>query len=112
MATPLALIAIGAGFELRQALGKFNVAAVAAVIKLILQPLVFLPIAVLLGFRGQAMVALLVMLGAPSTPTCYIIAKNMNNDSVLASGIVILSMVASPITITFWFFTLRALAYI
>lgn len=112
MATPLALIAIGAGFELRQALGKFNVAAVAAVIKLILQPLVFLPIAVLLGFRGQAMVALLIMLGAPSTPTCYIMAKNMNNDSVLASGIVILSMMASPITITFWFFVLRALAYI
>lgn len=112
MATPLALIAIGAGFELHQALGKFHVAAVASGIKLILQPAVFLPVAILLGFRDQALVALLIMLGAPSTPTCYIMAKSMNNDSVLASGIVVLSMLISPVTITFWFFIMRVMAYI
>jgi predicted permease len=64
MATPLALIAIGAGFELHKALGKINVASAATVIKLILQPAIFLPIAVMMGFRDQAMVALLIMLGA------------------------------------------------
>ncbi len=112
MATPLALIAIGAGFELHKTLGKINVAAAASMIKLILQPAVFLPVAVLLGFRGQAMVALLIMLGAPATPTGYIMAKNMNNDSALASGIVVLSMLVSPVTITLWIFTLKTLAYI
>lgn len=112
MATPLALIAIGAGFELHKALGKINIASAAAVIKLILQPAIFLPIAVMMGFRDQAMVALLIMLGAPSTPTCYIMAKNMNNDSVLASGIVVLSMLISPITITLWIFVLKTMAYI
>lgn len=112
MATPLALIAIGAGFELHKALGKISVAAAATVIKLVLQPVIFLPIAVLLGFRDQAMVALLIMLGAPATPTCYIMAKNMNNDSVLASGIVVLSMLVSPVTITLWIFVLKSMAYI
>ncbi len=112
MATPLALIAIGAGFELHKALGKLNVASAATVIKLVLQPAIFLPIAVMMGFRDQAMVALLIMLGAPSTPTCYIMAKNMNNDSVLASGIVVLSMLVSPITITLWIFALKTMAYI
>ncbi len=112
MATPLALIAIGAGFELHKALGKINIAMAAAIVKLILQPVVFLPIAMILGFRDQAMVTLLIMLGAPSTPTCYIMAKNMGNDSVLASGIVVLSMLISPITITVWIFVLKSLALI
>ena len=112
MATPLALITIGAGFELHKALGKINVAAAAALIKLIIQPAVFLPIAMILGFRNQAMVALLIMLGAPSTPTCYIMAKNMENDSVLASGIVVLSMLISPITLTLWIFALKTMAFI
>ena len=112
MATPLALIAIGAGFELHKALGKISVASAAAVIKLILQPAIFLPVAVFLGFRDQAMVALLIMLGAPSTPTCYIMAKNMNNDSVLASGIVVLSMLVSPVTITLWIFALKTMSLI
>lgn len=112
MATPLALIAIGAGFQLHQALGKFNITAAASFIKLILQPAVFLPVAVMLGFRDQAMVAVLIMLGAPATPTCYIMAKNMGNDSVLASGIVVLSMLVSPITITLWIFILKTMAYI
>lgn len=112
MATPLALIAIGAGFELHKALEKINVAAAASVIKLILQPAIFLPIAAMIGFRNQAMVALLIMLAAPSTPTCYIMAKNMNNDSMLASGIVVLSMLASPVTITLWIFTLRTVSLI
>ena len=112
MATPLALIAIGAGFELHKALGKINVATVASVIKLILQPAIFLPIAIMMGFRDQEMVALLIMLGAPSTPTCYIMAKNMGNDSVLASGIVVLSMLISPLTITLWIFALKSFSLI
>lgn len=112
MATPLALIAIGAGFQLHQALGKFNIAAAASFIKLILQPAVFLPVAVMLGFRDQAIIAVLIMLGAPSTPTCYIMAKNMGNDSVLASGIVVLSMLLSPITITLWIFILKTMTLI
>ncbi|WP_405127708.1 AEC family transporter [Sinanaerobacter chloroacetimidivorans] len=112
MATPLALIAIGAGFELKKALGKIQITAIASFVKLILQPGIFLPIAILMGFRDQSVIALLIMLGAPSTPTCYIMAKNMCNDSVLASGIVVLSMLLSPITITAWIFGLKTFGFI
>ena len=112
MATPLALIAIGAGFELHKAIGRINMTMAASIIKLILQPAIFLPVGILLGFRDQAIVALLIMLGAPSTPACYIMAKNMGNDSVLASGIVVSTMLLSPVTITLWFFILKSMAYI
>ncbi len=112
LATPLALLTIGAGFELGKALGKISLVSVATIIKLVLQPIIFLPIAVALGFRNQEMIALLIMLGAPSTPTCYIMAKNMGNDASLASGIVVLSLLISPVTITVWIFILKSMALI
>ena len=45
MATPLALITIGAGFEGRKALAKIAPTMASSMIKLVLQPLVFLPVA-------------------------------------------------------------------
>ncbi len=46
MATPLALITIGAGFEGRKALAKIKPTIAASLIKLVIQPLIFLPVAV------------------------------------------------------------------
>ena len=45
MATPLALITIGAGFEGRKALAKIRPTIAASMIKLVIQPLIFLPVA-------------------------------------------------------------------
>ena len=80
MATPLALITIGAGFEGRKALAKIRPTIVASMIKLVIQPLIFLPVAAWMGFRGEQMIAILIMLASPTTPSCYIMAKNMDND--------------------------------
>ena len=82
MATPLALIGLGAGFEGKKALAKIKPTLWAAFIKLIAQAAIFIPIAAALGFQGEKMVALVVMLAAPATPSCYIMAKNMHNDGV------------------------------
>ncbi len=53
MATPLALITIGAGFEGRKALAKIKPTIAASLIKLVIQPLIFLPVAVWMGFGGR-----------------------------------------------------------
>ncbi len=75
MASPLALITIGAGFEGRKAIAKIKPTIAATMIKLVVLPAVFLPIAIKLGFRDQALVALIIMLGSPTTPSSYIMAK-------------------------------------
>ncbi|MFR2182316.1 MAG: AEC family transporter, partial [Hominilimicola sp.] len=69
MASPLALITIGAGFEGRKAIAKIKPTIAATMIKLVVLPAVFLPIAIKLGFRDQALVALIIMLGSPTTPS-------------------------------------------
>lgn len=108
MSTPIALVAIGAGFEGGKALARLKPTLAAALIKLAVQPAVFLPIAIALGFRGQELVALLIMLGAPTTVSSYIMAKNMGNDGVLASSIIVATTVLSSITVTAWIFLLRS----
>lgn len=106
-ATPLALISIGAGFEGRKALQKFRPTAAASLIKLVLLPVVFLPIAVWMGFRGEPLVALVIMLGAPSTVSGYIMSKNMQGDFVLSSSIVMATTALSSITMTVILFLLN-----
>lgn len=112
MATPLALITIGAGFEGRKALAKIAPTMVASMIKLVLQPLVFLPVAAWMGFSGEKMIAILIMLASPTTPSCYIMAKSMNNDEVLTASVIVTTTLMAAFTLTGWIFLLKTLGYI
>ena len=106
-ATPLALIALGAGFEGRKALKKIKPTLVASFIKLFAQAAIFIPIATALGFTGEKMIAIVVMLAAPATPSCYIMAKNMNNDGTLTASIVVATTLLASLTLTMWIFILK-----
>ena len=112
MATPLALITIGAGFEGRKALAKIAPTMAASMIKLGLQPLVFLPVAAWMGFSGEKMIAILIMLASPTTPSCYIMAKSMNNDEVLTASVIVTTTLMAAFTLTGWIFLLKTLGYI
>lgn len=112
LATPLALLALGAGFEGRKAIGLLKPTILTSCVKLVILPLLFLPLAVALGFRHEMLVALLVMLGAPTTPSCYIMAKNLGHDGILTSGVVVTTTFFSSITLTIALFILRSLSLI
>lgn len=112
LATPFALIILGAGFEGKKALSKIKPTLVATALKLFIIPAVFIPVAVYMGFRNQEMIAILIMLGAPSTVSCYVMAKNLDNDYVLASSIVVASTFLSSFSITMWIFILKTMGYL
>lgn len=112
MATPLALITIGAGFEGRKALAKIAPTMASSMIKLVLQPLVFLPVAAWMGFSGEKMIAILIMLASPTTPSCYIMAKSMNNAEVLTASVIVTTTLMAAFTLTGWIFLLKTLGYI
>lgn len=111
-ASPVALLVVGAGFSSGEALKKWKGAAVASFIKLFLLPALYLPAAALLGFRDSEMVAILIMVGSPTTVASYIMAKSMHADSVLSSNIVVLTTLLSSISLTMWLFLLRSFALI
>lgn len=112
VATSLALLMVGAGFDTKQAIAKRKLVAISSSIKLVILPLIFIPIAVKLGFREEALIAILIMLGAPTTVSTYIMSKAMNGDDVLSSGVVVVTTLFSAITITGIIFLLRILHYV
>ena len=71
-----------------------------------------LPMGVALGFREQTLVAIVILCGAPSTASGYVMAKNMGGDHVLSSSIIVLSTALSAVTLTLTLFILRSMALI
>ena len=80
LTTPLSLLSIGASFEGTKAIKKLGPTLAAAFIKTVGLAAVFLPCAVALGFRNEELVALLIMLGSPTTPSAYVMSRNMGHE--------------------------------
>ena len=112
LTTPLALLSIGASFEGAKAIKKLAPTLVAACCKLMVLTTIFIPIAVKLGFRDQQLIALLIMLGRPTTPSSYVMAKNMGDEGVLTASCVAATTLFSALSLTFWIFVLRSGGYI
>ena len=72
----------------------------------------FLPIAVILGFRQEKLVAILVMLGSATTVSSFIMAKNMGHEGSLTANTVMLTTCGSAFTLTFWLYLMKTLAFI
>ncbi|MCR5599545.1 MAG: AEC family transporter [Ruminococcus sp.] len=112
MATPLSLISLGASFRFNDAKGKFRVTLGIACIKLVLFCSIFLPIAIKLGFRGEKLIAILVMLGSATTSSCFVMAKNFGHKGIITAFAVMLTTLCSAFTLTGWLFILKTLNYI
>ena len=108
LTSPLALLAIGAGFKGRKALGYLKPTAAATVIKLLVLPALFLPVAVRCGFTDEKLVALLVMLGSITTPSSYVMAKQMGHEGVLTGSVCVTTTLFSALSLTLWLFVLRS----
>ena len=110
--TPLALLSIGASFEGAKAIKKLVPTLVAALLKTVGLAAVFVPVAVALGFRNEELIALLIMLGSPTTPSSYVMAKNMGHEGVLTSSCIATTTLLSALTLTGWIFLLRSGGYL
>ena len=108
MSTPMGLMAMGATFDFRKALGRIKPAVTATIMKLIVFVAIFLPIAVKLGFHQEELIAILVMLGSATTVSSFVMAKNMGHEGVLSSSVVMLTTLFSAFTLTGWLYVLKA----
>ena len=107
IASPLALIALGASFELPDVKEKSKETLGVILIKLVLLCLIFLPVSICLGFRNEKLVAILVMLGSATTSSCFIMAKNLGHSGKISSCAVMITTLLSSFTMTLWLFLLR-----
>lgn len=112
VATPLALISLGGKLEFGSVKGNLRYIIAACVGKLVLFPLVMIPITVAFGYRASALGAILAMFGAPTAVSSYVMAEQTGNDGNLAGQIVAFTTVASALTFFFWIFILREMGYL
>jgi malate permease and related proteins len=98
-ALPLALLSIGADISFEKLQGAASPSFVAALIKVILAPLIGWLIAPLFGLNATERVVSLLMLACPTAVTSYVMAEVLNNDAPIAGRIVIISTLISLITL-------------
>ena len=112
LVTPAALISLGSTVRLKSFEGRVRLAVLSACGRTVFAPAVMVTIAALLGFRGSSLGTILILFGAPTAVSSYIMAKNMGSDHELAGQILLLTTMMCLFTIFVFIFILKSLALI
>ena len=67
-----------------------------------------MPVAAVLGFRNEELIAILVMLGSATTVSSFVMARNMGHEGTLSSGVIMMTTLFSAFTLTMWLDVLRS----
>lgn len=108
LTTPLSFLSIGVSLNLR-AVEKKGYLISAISLRLVLIPLVFVPIAALLGFRNQELCALMILFAAPTAVSSYPMAVAMDADGNFAGQMVAYTTIFCLPTIFLWTLLLSSL---
>ena len=100
VATPLALIGLGASFTFRSVKNNLGYLSAIVLMKLIVLPVTAISIsAYVFGFRGAAIVTLISVFASPTAVSSFTMAQSMGGDSDLAAQTVVFTSVFSIITV-------------
>ena len=109
VATTLAMLVLGANLVFDEIRKNRRTIAVVLTVRLVLLPLIMLPVAYLIGLRGVELFLILMIFGTPVATASYPMAQNMGGDGQLAGQLVFVSTVASLGTIFLYIYALSRL---
>lgn len=109
LATTLAMIVLGANLIFEEIQKNRKPIAAVLLIRLILLPLVTIPLGWLIGLRGVELFLILMIFGTPVATASYPMAQNMGGDGQLAGQLVFTSTVASLGTIFLFIYIMSRL---
>lgn len=112
IATPLALIVLGGSFKVEKINSNIKQLCIGIIGKLIIVPLIFIPVAIHLGFRNIELASVMIMLSAPVAVSSFTMAEQMDADGELAAQLVVFTSMLSVITIFMYVFVMKQLGYI
>ncbi len=107
LATPMALLLIGANLKPETFKKKPKGIILGTLIKIVFAPTAFTLLAILLGFRGEAIATIFVMHAVPSATNSYIMTEQMGGDAELGAGLVMATSLLTVITMTIGIFALK-----
>jgi predicted permease len=112
VATPLALIILGASFRLSEIKQYTKQLLIGTIGRLIVIPGIFLPISIWLGFRNVELANIMVLVSAPTATSSFIMAEQMGGDGELAGQLIVFTSAFSMLTMFFWIFLIKECGYI
>ena len=107
--TTISFISLGVGLDLGQARANRRPLFLGLALRMVLIPLIFLPLSVALGFRNQSLCGLMVLFAAPTAVASYPMAVAMGADGPLAGQLVCAGTILSIFTMFFYTFLFRSL---
>lgn len=108
-ASPVALLLLGAEFELHSLREHRRNLAVCTAMRLIVYPAAALPVAALFGLRGPEFAALISMFATPAAVSSFSMAVQMGGNAELAACAVTTTTLLSSVTMFFWIFLFKSL---
>lgn len=107
LALPLALLGIGGFMNFTEVKKGFNISVYSSVLKLMVFPAAMTYLAYLFDFRGYDLGILFILFASPTAIASFIMAEAMGSNSKLAANILLMTTLASLITITIGLFILK-----
>ena len=112
MATPLALVVLGGTFHFDALRRNAGALAIGTLGKIVVAPLVMVPVAAALGFRDANLLSLVIVFASPAAVNSYTMAAAYGHDPELAGQLVVVTSVLSMVSVFGWIFLLRTLGLI
>lgn len=112
MSTPVALLGIGANFNVQASAQDRGISVVATALKLFVFPLIMVIIGVALKFSPDALLTLYVSFGVPTAINSYAMTREMGGDGDLAANIILFTTLGSAVSMTLFIFAFRTLGWI
>ena len=109
--TTISFLSLGVGLDMAEALSDKRLLLWGVFLRMIVVPLIFMPLSVLMGFRGASLCAMMIVFAAPSAVASYPMAVAMGADGQLAGQLVCVTTVLSVFTIFLWTFGLHSLGF-
>ncbi len=110
--SPLAFVLLGGTISFAAMKNNRAAIAVISLLRLLLVPLFAVGTFLLLGFRGEYIVVMLIIFGAPVAMVTYTMAVGMGADDELAGSLVAITSVLSIFSMFIFIFLLKQFAFI
>jgi len=112
IATPLSLVVLGGTFRF-SALKKNTKALLLGVVgKIVVTPLLVVPIAILCGFRDANLLTLMIVFASPAAVSSYTMADAYGHDAELAGQQIVMTSIFSMFSVFIFIFVLRSLGFL
>jgi len=107
IALPMALIIIGASMSVGTIRSAIRLSAIVAFMKLMALPFFSYLFCYVFSVSPRDALPGIILLATPTATTSFILANELGGDTELASGVITLSTLLSPLTFVFWTYTVR-----